>query len=122
MKTKLYKVKEGASTTYLKYVIESKLNEIALICKLVNGINYEMTITSGNDGIHMKNSKHYKNEAIDIRTRDMEESKKILTQLWLKKWLGLNYDIILEKDHIHIEYDPKQKEKSKKSDQNIQTN
>ena len=107
METKMYKVKEGVNITYLKYVLKNKLNEIALVCKLINGVHYEMTITSGNDGVHMKNSKHYTNEAIDIRTRDMEESKKILTQLWLKKWLGLNYDVILENDHIHIEYDTK---------------
>ena len=107
METKLYKTKEGVSTTYLKYVLANKLNEIALICKLINGVNYEMTITSGNDGIHMKNSKHYKNEAIDIRTRNMNEQNKVLTQVWIKKWLGINYDVILESNHIHIEYDPK---------------
>ena len=107
MNTKLYKVKGGVSTTYLKYVIENKLNEIALICKLVNGVNYEMTITSGNDGVHKKDSKHYKNEAVDIRTRDIEENKKELTRLWIKRWLGSNYDVILENDHIHIEYETK---------------
>lgn len=107
METKLYKIKIGVSTTYLKYPLANKLNEIALVCKLVNGVNYEMTITSGNDGVHMKNSKHYKNEAIDIRTRDMSQENAILTKVWLKKWLGLNYDVILESNHIHIEYDPK---------------
>ena len=66
-----------------------------------------MTITSANDGLHKKNSKHYKNEAIDIRTRDMSEQNKVLTKVWIKKWLGMNYDVVLESDHIHIEYDPK---------------
>ena len=55
----------------------------------------------------MKNSKHYKNEAIDIRTKDMSEQNKVLTKVWIQKWLGMNYDVILESDHIHIEYDPK---------------
>ena len=106
METILYKTKEGVSTTYLKYPLANKLNEIALICKLINGVNYQMTITSGNDGVHKNNSLHYKNEAIDIRTRDMDVNDKILTQLWIKKWLGFDYDVILESDHIHIEYDP----------------
>ena len=119
METKLYKTKDGVSTTYLKYPLANKLNEIALICKLINGVNYVMTITSGNDGVHKKNSKHYNNEAVDIRTRDMSEQNKVLTQLWIKKWLGLNYDVILESDHIHIEYDPKQKKESKKSNKRI---
>ena len=107
METKMYKVKEGVNITHLKYVLKNKLNEIALVCKLINGVNYVMTITSGNDGIHMKNSRHYKNEAIDIRTRDMSEQNKINTKIWLKVWLGKNYDVILESDHIHIEYDSK---------------
>lgn len=106
METKLYKIKEGVSTTHLKYVLANKLNQIALICKLINGVNYVMTITSGNDGVHKKYSKHYVNEAIDIRTRDMSEHDKILTKIWIKKWLGVNYNVILESDHIHIEYDP----------------
>ena len=73
-------------------------------------------LLSGNDGVHMKNSKHYKNEAIDIRTKDMSEQNKVLTKVWIKKWLGMNYDVVLESDHIHIEYHTKQKKKSKKSD------
>ena len=85
MKTKLYITKEGVNTTYLKYPLANKMNEIELICKLINGVNYVMTITSGNDGVHKKDSKHYKNEAIDIRTRDMSNNNKILTQLWIKK-------------------------------------
>ena len=45
-----------------------------------------MTITSGNDGVHKINSKHYNNEAIDIRTIDMSVNNKVLTQLWIKSY------------------------------------
>ena len=82
------------------------LSEVNLLkgVKLIEG-GYVCLV--GNDGVHKKNSKHYNNEAIDIRTRDMSLNNKVLTQQWIKKWLGFNYDVVLETDHIHIEYDPK---------------
>lgn len=69
--------------------------------------NYTPTITSANDGKHMKGSKHYVNAALDIRTMDMKR------ELWepfaasIRTILGKDYDVIVEKDHIHIEHDPK---------------
>lgn len=76
-----------------------------MIAKELEGENYEITITSGNDGKHSKHSLHYKNKAIDIRTRDMEQKEKVWRRI--KYTLGRDYDVILEDDHIHIEYDPK---------------
>ena len=72
---------------------------------MYNGTNYEVTITSGNDGMHMKNSLHYKNAAIDIRTCDMRMPR--YTTKMLQTNLGKDFDVIYEKNHIHIEYEPK---------------
>ncbi len=102
---KLYEVKKGAEISELKDELKSKLWRVAMLCKLHNGINYVMTITSGNDGLHMKESKHYENNAIDIRTRDMNNRNRTFKEI--KRDLGVNYDVILEETHIHIEYDPK---------------
>jgi len=63
----------------------------------------EAIITSGRDGIHKVGSFHYEGKAFDLRTFHVLEALKDE----LKKELGLKYDVILEKDHIHIEYDPK---------------
>lgn len=66
-------------------------------------------VTSANDLKHKENSKHYSNDAFDIRTRNVVNGKTDV-QRWVAKMrgaLGLDYDIILEVDHIHAEYDPK---------------
>lgn len=66
-------------------------------------------VTSGNDSTHMKGSKHYDNEAFDIRTHNVLDGREACT-LWInrmKESLGANYDVVLEKDHIHVEFDPK---------------
>ena len=100
MKTKSKKV----NIKDLKPEISSKLEIIEDACKHSNGIGYEMTITSGKDGTHMKGSKHYSGNAIDIRTSDMMHINATTSRIQSK--LGDDYDVIFEKDHIHIEYDP----------------
>lgn len=92
----------------LEPVMFSALKTIELCCKIANGENYDITITSARDGSHMKNSLHYVGLAIDIRSHDMSnitESAK-----WIDKFLNINskcFDIVIENDHIHIEYDKK---------------
>jgi hypothetical protein len=66
-------------------------------------------ITSANDGVHMEGSLHYKNRAFDIRTRNVTEgvtAQKSWTRK-VRKVLGKDYDVVFEKDHIHVEYQPK---------------
>lgn len=70
----------------------------------------ECVITSGSDGKHGVNSLHNKDgicNAVDCRTRHIlvETNKKEIRDK-IKERLGENYDVVLEKDHIHIEYDP----------------
>ena len=86
-------------------IMKKSLPIIEKACKEVEGYEYEMTITSGNDGTHKKNSLHYINRAIDIRCKDMK--LPIEVTLRIKQRLGRNFDVIYEFDHIHIEYDAK---------------
>lgn len=76
-------------------------------------------VTSANDLTHKKSSKHYSNEAFDLRVKNVSSSDKKgdATQdpailAWaakLRDGLGKNYDVVVEKDHLHVEYDPKDK-------------
>ena len=63
-------------------------------------------ITSCTDGKHMKNSKHYSGYAIDIRTRHLTVCEINNLLAWFKKWHDKEYDMVVENDHIHVEYDP----------------
>ena len=68
----------------------------------------QLVITSLTDSKHMKDSFHYRGLAFDIRTRDLNANKLDIIYRNLLHALGpIGYDVILEKDHIHIEYDPK---------------
>lgn len=73
--------------------------------KLLKAYGYDMVVTSITDGIHLPHSKHYTGDAFDIRSRDMSNPVKMVSII--KDCLGHDYDVIFERDHIHIEYDPK---------------
>lgn len=71
-----------------------------------------MTLTStyegfSGDGVHGKDSLHYKARAIDLRIRDVEHPRVGVFCKMARNLLGEDYDVVLEGDHIHIEYDPK---------------
>ena len=70
-------------------------------------------ITSANDGQHMQGSLHYKNRAYDIRTKNIVGIIEfpLAARSWAERIqvaLGDDYDVVLEKDHIHVEFQPKE--------------
>lgn len=69
---------------------------------------FNCVLTSGTDSVHGDHSHHYKGYAIDIRTRDIpgDVLNKIVEEIQFR--LQGQFQVILEGDHIHIEFDPKQ--------------
>jgi hypothetical protein len=66
--------------------------------------NSEMVITACTDGVHMTGSKHYIGQAVDIRISNLSNPGAVVDRL--KFELDGLFDIVLEGDHIHMEYDP----------------
>jgi hypothetical protein len=66
-----------------------------------------MTVTSCADGKHSAGSKHYVGGAFDIRTRDIPKDQWEIVAGDIRERLGIEYDVVVEKDHFHIEHDPK---------------
>ena len=97
--------KDGVNHSSLSNHISNKLSDIDQVHLQV--VKRRAIITSGRDGKHMKNSKHYTGEAIDLRTRDLTRGKATRLLKALRDKLGNKYDVILETDHIHLEYDPR---------------
>ena len=65
-----------------------------------------LMLTSVGDGKHMQGSKHYQGLAFDCRISNLGvgEPEKIAKELRLA--LHPLFDVVLESDHIHVEYDP----------------
>ena len=61
-------------------------------------------VSSMNDRSHMPTSKHYTDEAADFRTRDLEPVQVAAWAAMCRVRLGAGYQVIVEKDHLHIEW------------------
>lgn len=96
------KVKEGVFfqefNTFLMEIIEA-------VSDAQHETGLRTVITSANDGKHMTGSLHYANRALDLRTKDWTpENIKYFASV-LSVSLGSRYDVVIEKDHIHVEAD-----------------
>lgn len=63
------------------------------------------TITSTTEGKHMTGSRHYTGDAIDIRIRDVSDPDEFF--ILIRDALPDSFDVILERDHVHVEFDPR---------------
>jgi hypothetical protein len=85
--------------------------EIVIAVMVANDVfqeaGFDCVITAGIDGSHSRGSIHYKGLAVDLRARQVPpvDQSKILAKL--QERLGGDYDVILEADHYHVEFDPK---------------
>lgn len=66
----------------------------------------DAVITSGREGTHMDGSLHYEGAAIDLRIWYMLPGKQREYADVLAEVLGDDFDVVLESNHIHVEYDP----------------
>lgn len=69
----------------------------------------ELIITSVNDSVHNKNSRHYKDEAIDIRSKNFKNLQdKLMFKSALADELGPKFTVLLEgldtpNEHFHVQ-------------------
>ena len=80
---------------------------MAAMANTAEEMGFVAVVTSGRDSKHMTGSKHYTGNALDFRTHNF--SPETLAQIMssMKARLGRDYDVVLESDHLHVEYDPR---------------
>jgi len=99
------KIKKGVKIKYLSSPMLKMLSDIDYVWDCQTSIN--PIVTSMFDGKHMRGSLHYKGLAVDIRSRNLTQQDKDHIQAQLQAILGPDYDVVVEKIHFHVEYDPK---------------
>lgn len=84
-------------------------NEILLAVIIANEVyakyDANLTLTSFTDGDHKTGSLHHCGDAVDLRLPVVGLRAAIIESL--RTALTADYDVVLEIDHIHVEYDPK---------------
>lgn len=89
--------------------------QVVIACAVVNaanqlGLPVNMLITSGRDGTHKEGSLHYRDRALDFRTKHLTLTQKHALAETVQQRLGPDYDVILEavgkpNEHLHVEHD-----------------
>lgn len=86
-------------------------NEILFAANVISSMyfsmGYDCMITSGVNGEHSRGSEHYKGDALDFRTRHMRAGDAARLTEEVRIALGKDFDVVLERTHLHVEYDPK---------------
>jgi hypothetical protein len=88
--------------------VQPQVFEIIKTCAEVYfSFGNSLVVTSVSDGKHRSDSLHYKGRAVDVRISNLGSRTLAETITGrLKNRLGSRFDVVLETDHIHIEYDP----------------
>jgi hypothetical protein len=104
------KLKHGASLDGLHPQMYYALGVVRVVW-LVWGRG-EPVITCTTGGEHCQRSLHPNGRAVDIRTRDLSAEMAVAMAYRCKNLLAyLGFDVVLELDHLHIEYDPQPSER-----------
>lgn len=98
-------IKKGASINGIKPEIVHALNVASDVWKQLFSVN--PYVTSGTEGKHSRGSLHYVGYAVDLRSNNLTGDSQVMAIRALKECLGIEYDIVLEPDHIHLEFQPK---------------
>jgi len=100
------KFKQGVSIRGLREEMHFALGQIDAAANSMTP-TYVPTCTSGVDGKHSPTSLHYDGRAVDIRTRDLPPESVDEFEWRIRAHLSDDYDVVLERDHIHVEWQPK---------------
>jgi len=66
-----------------------------------------MTVTSVSEGEHKEKSLHPEGLAFDLRTRNFTRVEVDRIARAIRESLTIDYDVVVEKTHIHVEFQPK---------------
>lgn len=83
---------------FAMFVVDQEFRDIA---------QEELVITSVVDGIHSRTSLHYSGAAFDCRIWNIATHKVNRLVPRIAEKLGIDFDVVLESNHIHIEFQPK---------------
>jgi hypothetical protein len=72
---------------------------------------FDCWVTSAHEGVHSPGSLHYVGLAVDLRTESagIARTKARALTAVIRAALSVQYDVVAESRHIHIEFQPKVK-------------
>jgi len=78
-----------------------------IIVEVFRELESDCVITSGREGVHKRSSEHYNDRALDYRIWGVVTRLRHALVERISHRLGNDFDVVLEDNHLHIEFDPK---------------
>jgi hypothetical protein len=79
--------------------------EHASVWSLISGIDVDVNSVDDGAGVHKVGSLHGSSLAIDLDTAGDKSTQTRALAEHLRRRLHPQYDVILERDHVHVEWD-----------------
>lgn len=96
------RLKKGAS---IKGIQPEMLFALIVVSPIMFEYGQECVVTSGTDGKHSKNSKHYLGYAIDLRSWVLRDtSTEAHCAKDMQDALGAEFLVLVEGSHIHVQF------------------
>lgn len=108
-------LKEGAS---LQGIPEFIIKTIQLLTRIALGLGFDLIVTSGTDSLNKHGggdrtkTLHDDGLAFDLRIKNMNNNQLTIF-VSIAKAVLIGYDVVLEHNHIHVEYDYKEVKRCK---------
>lgn len=97
-------IKPGVSVTGLR---PEMILALMAAQRVYADLGASVILTSALEGKHGYGSLHFAGLAVDIRIKNLRAGEAKIAASNIKEALGAQYDTVLEKNHIHIEFQPK---------------
>ena len=78
-----------------------------IVASVYESFGLKCEVTCGTNGKHSRGSKHYSGYALDFRTRTIPAAIRPKVAQKAREALGADFDVVLERTHLHVEFDPK---------------
>lgn len=85
---------------------------MTVVREVYRGLGEELVFTCITDGVHIPKSLHYVGYAFDTRTSNFNLNTVEDLATACREKLGLEWDVVVESDHIHFEFQPKANRRS----------
>ena len=83
----------------------TRVLEIASVWSLRTRVDVEINSINDGAGVHAPTSLHPFDLAVDLDTVGDTPADLDLLAEFLRRWLGREYDVVFEGDHVHVEWD-----------------
>jgi hypothetical protein len=103
----MLRIKAGATGARLSGLRVEILAALMVAVSVYDSAKCDLLLTCGTDSKHMATSLHYVGLAIDIALPNAVPVEVSAIKQALEWALGDDYDLVVEEDHWHIEFQPK---------------